>query len=72
MWRIHEIIESKDDTARWECNIYRKQWFCLRRIYHPYGVAIDSKDNLYVADTGNNRIQKIQAGWEYNILVPLI
>ena len=23
----------------------------------PSGVAIDSKDNLYVADTGNNRIQ---------------
>ena len=26
----------------------------------PEGVAIDSKDNLYVADTLNNRIQKIQ------------
>ena len=26
----------------------------------PSGVALDSKDNLYVADTGNNRIQKIQ------------
>ncbi|HSF50887.1 MAG TPA: NHL repeat-containing protein [Nitrososphaeraceae archaeon] len=26
----------------------------------PTGVALDSKDNLYVADTYNNRIQKIQ------------
>ena len=24
-----------------------------------FGVAIDSKDNLYVADYGNNRIQKL-------------
>ena len=27
--------------------------------YRPSGVALDSKDNLYVADTYNNRIQKI-------------
>jgi DNA-binding beta-propeller fold protein YncE len=26
----------------------------------PSGVALDSKDNLYVVDTGNDRIQKIQ------------
>ena len=27
---------------------------------YPSGVAIDSNDNLYVADTYNNRIQKIE------------
>ena len=32
----------------------------LGEFYNPSGVAVDSKDNLYVADTGNNRIQKIQ------------
>lgn len=26
---------------------------------HPYSVAIDSKNNVYVADSGNNRIRKI-------------
>lgn len=29
------------------------------RFYHPTGIAIDSKGNLYVADTGNHSIRKI-------------
>jgi len=28
------------------------------KFYHPHGVAIDSSDNVYVADTWNSRIQK--------------
>jgi len=28
----------------------------------PQGLAIDSSANVYVADTGNNRIQKFQFG----------
>jgi sugar lactone lactonase YvrE len=28
----------------------------------PYGVALDSQGNMYVADTGNNRIQKFAPG----------
>jgi DNA-binding beta-propeller fold protein YncE len=26
--------------------------------YYPYGIAIDSRDNIYVSDMNNNRVQK--------------
>jgi trimeric autotransporter adhesin len=29
------------------------------RLFLPTGVAVDSADNLYIADTGNNRIRKV-------------
>jgi hypothetical protein len=29
---------------------------------HPAGVAVDSSDNLYIADTNNNRIRKVTTG----------
>jgi DNA-binding beta-propeller fold protein YncE len=44
--------------------VFEKSWGILDKsnleFSSPSGVAVDSKDNLYVADTGNNRIQKIE------------
>jgi DNA-binding beta-propeller fold protein YncE len=32
------------------------------RIRYPEALAIDSTDNLYIADTGNNRVRKVSGG----------
>jgi trimeric autotransporter adhesin len=32
------------------------------KLNHPSGVAVDSAGNLYIADSGNNRIRKVTAG----------
>lgn len=43
--------------------VFEKSWGILGTsnvaFDNPHGVALDSKDNLHVADSGNNRIQKI-------------
>jgi DNA-binding beta-propeller fold protein YncE len=31
------------------------------RLSNPGGVAVDSSGNLYIVDTGNNRIRKVNA-----------
>ncbi len=32
------------------------------RLNQPYGVAIDQFDNLFIADTGNHRVRRVDAG----------
>jgi trimeric autotransporter adhesin len=32
------------------------------RLRYPYGVAVDSSGNVYIADTGNHRIRKVTGG----------
>ncbi len=33
---------------------------------YPYGIAIDSAGNIYVADTNNNRIQKFNSAGRFS------
>jgi uncharacterized protein (TIGR03437 family) len=32
------------------------------QMYDPFGVAVDSAGNLYIADTGNARVRKVESG----------
>ena len=38
------------------------------QLYGPRGVALDSSNNLYIADTGNNRIRLVTKGISSNII----
>ena len=33
----------------------------MLQLYYPYGVAVDSIGNIYIADTDNNRIRKVNS-----------
>ena len=33
----------------------------VARFYYPYGISVDSTGNVWVADTNNNMIRKINA-----------
>jgi sugar lactone lactonase YvrE len=34
------------------------------KLYNPYGVAVDSAGNIYISDTGSNRIRKVDTSGE--------
>lgn len=52
------VIAGKDDLAGWEDGVGTSA-----RFNSPTGVAVDRLDNLYVADSGNNRITKGTPIW---------
>jgi sugar lactone lactonase YvrE len=39
---------------------------------YPYGVAVDSMANVYVADRDNNRVLRYDFPWDWEIQLPLI
>jgi len=39
------------------------------RFYYPFGIAVDSSGNLFVADTGNNALRKITPGGTVSTVV---
>lgn len=53
---------SKTSTPAAVTYVYNTQWGSLGsgngQFNSPRGMAVDSSGNVYVADTGNNRIQK--------------
>jgi len=63
--RIRKITEKDDGT--WEVSTfagsgtvgYQDGAAASARFYWPYGVAVDSSGNVYVAEYGNHRIRKI-------------
>jgi streptogramin lyase len=42
------------------------------QLAEPYGMAIDSTGNLYIADSGNQRIRSISAGWLSDYVIPTL
>ena len=54
--RIRKITPRKDTSA----DVSDVTIFTAAQFHLPYGVAVDSSGNLYVADYGNNRIRKIE------------
>ncbi|WP_314588066.1 fibronectin type III domain-containing protein [Paenibacillus terrigena] len=60
--RILKRDESQGDAALWkEWGVSGQAGSGLGEFNEPYDIAIDSKGNLYVADSGNHRIQKLNA-----------
>ena len=56
---IRKIVVANDGTATVSTVAGDDTKSFKDRFFFPVGVAVDSSDNLYVADTENNRIRKI-------------
>jgi len=53
--RIQKFSATGVFITKWEVMHWR------RPVHGTKGVAVDSSGNVYVADTGNHRIQKLNA-----------
>ncbi|UJR11025.1 hypothetical protein I4U23_015209 [Adineta vaga] len=66
-------IQGPDSTAKWS-----KEGKTLMngtlgnntdQVFHPYGLFMDSNNNLYIADSGNNRILKLATDASHGTIV---
>ncbi|CAF1049029.1 unnamed protein product [Adineta steineri] len=53
-----QFYPSNQSIASTIAGVTNSQGSNATHLYNPYGLALDSQLNLYVADTNNNRIQK--------------
>jgi tripartite motif-containing protein 71 len=53
-WQKYSFIKARGSSG-----------FADGEFTNPFGVAIDSKDNVYVSDKGNNRIQKFTSDGKF-------
>nr|WP_154984450.1 S-layer homology domain-containing protein [Paenibacillus xylanexedens] len=56
--RIQKLTLSTNTWSEWK-KVGGGNGSGLGEFYNPLGVAVDSSGNVYVADTGNHRIQKL-------------
>lgn len=60
-WSILKFSSDGRFLAEWGGPLWRPLGSTLLYLSHPAGITIDARDDIYIADTGDNRIVKIAA-----------
>ena len=68
----NNIVRSRLNTSNWELvvgNINGSYGYTSSELWYPQDVTLDPMGNIYVADTGNQRIQFFSVGQSNGITV---